>query len=93
MCIRDRSKIQKHNPKKIVDQFTNLVINETPMNEWKSKIQEWNEKEQLPIGSILQTLRLAIVGNLSGPNIFEVCEVLGNEITLMRLEKLYNHLN
>ena len=63
------------------------------MDEWKFKIQEWNEKEQLPFSIIMQTLRLAIVGNLSGPNIFEVCEVLGNEITLMRLENLYNQLN
>ena len=52
------SKIQKHNPKKIVDQFTNLVINETPMNEWKSKIQEWNEKEQLPFMIMVDNLFL-----------------------------------
>ena len=86
-------RIQKHNPSKILDQFANLANNGIPIDTWKSKIQEWNEKEQLPIGSILQTLRLAIVGNLSGPDIFQICEVLGNEITLMRLEKLKNHLN
>ena len=86
-------RIQKDNPSKILDQFTNLAKNEIPIDTWKSKIQEWNEREQLPIGSILQTLRLAIVGNLSGPDIFQICEVLGNEITLMRLEKLKNHLN
>ena len=86
-------RIQKHNPSKILDQFANLANNRIPIDTWKSKIQEWNEKEQLPIGSILQTLRLAIVGNLSGPDIFQICEVLGNEITLMRLEKLKNHLN
>ena len=62
------------------------------MNEWKFRIQDWSEREQLPFKIIMQTLRLAIVGNLSGPNIFEVCEVLGNEITLVRLKKLYNHL-
>ena len=86
------NKIQKHNPKKILDQFTNLVKNKIPMNEWKFRIQDWSEREQLPFKIIMQTLRLAIVGNLSGPNIFEVCEVLGNEITLVRLKKLYNHL-
>tara|TARA_A100001011_G_scaffold391845_1_gene478148 strand:- start:454 stop:1938 length:1485 start_codon:yes stop_codon:yes gene_type:complete len=86
-------RIQNHNPSKILDQFANLAKNGIPIDTWKSKIQEWNEKEQLPIGNILQTLRLAIVGSLSGPDIFQICEVLGNEITLMRLEKLKNHLN
>ena len=86
-------KIQKHNPKKILEKFIHLAKNETPLNEWKSKIQEWNEKEQLPFGSIIQTLRLAIIGYLRGPDIFKVCEILENDITLIRLEKLYNHLN
>ena len=85
--------MQKHNPKKILDQFTNLAKSGIPIDAWKSKIQKWNEKEQLPFGIVMQTLRLAIVGNLSGPDIFQVCEILGNKITLIRLEKLYNHLN
>ncbi len=87
------NKMQKHNPKKILGQFTSLAKSGIPIDAWKSKIQKWNEKEQLPFGIVMQTLRLAIVGNLSGPDIFQVCEVLGNKITLIRLEKLYNHLN
>ena len=54
---------------------------------------EWNEKEGLPFGAIMQSLRLAIVGSLSGPDIFSICEILGNEITLRRLEKFFDHQN
>lgn len=87
------NKIQKNDPKKIVAQFCKMVKEEIAVKDWKSKIQEWNENEKLPFGAIMQSLRLAIVGNLSGPDIFDVCEILGNQVTLRRLEKFYNHQN
>ena len=87
------NKIQKHDPKKIVGQFCKLVKEGVPVKNWKSQIQEWNEKQGLPFGAIMQSLRLAIVGSLSGPDIFSVCEILGNEISLRRLEKFLNHQN
>ena len=87
------NKIQKNDPKKIVAQFCKMVKEEIAVKDWKSKIQEWNENEKLPFGAIMQSLRLAIVGNLSGPDIFDICEILGNQVTLRRLEKFYNHQN
>ena len=60
---------------------------------WKSGIQQWNEKEGVSYKTTMQSLRLAIVGNLSGPNIFSICKILGNEITLRRLEKFLKHLD
>jgi glutamyl/glutaminyl-tRNA synthetase len=41
----------------------------------------------------MQSLRIAIVGNLSGPDIFTVCEILGNQVTLNRLEKFIDNQN
>jgi glutamyl-tRNA synthetase len=87
------NKIQKHQPKKIIEQFCKMIKEDVDVQKWKSKIQEWNKKEGLPFGAIMQSLRLAIVGNLSGPDIFSICEILGNEITLRRLEKFFNHQN
>ena len=85
------NKIEKHNPEKIISQFIQFAKNGVSVREWKSEIQKWNEKEGLPFGAIMQSLRLALVGNLSGPDLFDICEVLGNEITLRRLEKFINH--
>jgi glutamyl-tRNA synthetase len=84
------NKIEKHNPKKIIGQFIQFAKNSVSVRQWKSEIQKWNEKEGLPFGAIMQSLRLALVGNLSGPDLFDICEVLGNEITLRRLEKFIN---
>jgi hypothetical protein len=41
----------------------------------------------------MQSLRLAIVGNLSGPDILIVCGLLEKEVILKRLKKLINYLN
>jgi len=86
-------KIRKHNPKVIVDQFIGYVHQEIPPADWKLNIQDWNQTAALPFGVIMQTLRLALVGSLTGPDLFKICELLGKEITLRRLEKFYKHLN
>ena len=87
------NKIQKHDPKKIVAHFSKMSKEGIAIKNWKSKIQEWNENEKLPFGAIMQSLRIAIVGNLSGPDIFTVCEILGNQVTLNRLEKFIDNQN
>jgi len=40
----------------------------------------------------MQTLRLAVVGSLSGPDIIEVIKVIGKSSTLDRLEMLKKHI-
>ena len=87
------NKIKKNSPKKIVAQFCKMAKEEVAIKDWKSIIHKWNENEKLPFGVIMQSLRLAIVGNLVGPDIFDVCEILGNQVTLRRLEKFYHHQN
>lgn len=87
------NKIQKNDPRKIVGQFCSLIKEGVAVENWKSEIQLWNESQGLPFGAIMQSLRLAIVGSLNGPDIFSVCKILGNEISLRRLEKFLNHQN
>ena len=89
--VKVLNKIQRHDPKKIVNQFCKLIKEGIPAKNWKHQILEWNNIEGLPFWVIMQSLRLAIVGNLSGPDIFSICEILGNEISLRRLENFFNH--
>jgi len=42
---------------------------------------------------LMQSFRLALVGKLSGPDIFEICAVLGKEVSLKRINDLIKHLN
>ena len=85
-------KIKKKNPEKIIDFVIELCEKEIDALEWKSLILKWNEEHQYSFGIIMQSLRLAIVGNLSGPDLFLICGLLGKNVTLERLKKFKPNL-
>ena len=86
-------KIKNSRPEKALNFFIELIEKNIPTANWKQKLQTWNEKTNIPFGVIMQSLRLAIVGSLSGPDIFSVCGLLEKEVTLRRLKKLIIYLN
>jgi glutamyl-tRNA synthetase len=86
-------KIKKCEPEKALNFLIELLEKDIPISNWRVRLQNWNEKKELPFGVIMQSLRLAIVGNLSGPDIFMVCGLLEKEVILERLKKLINYLN
>ena len=86
-------KLKGEEPQKIILQFIEYAKKDIPAKAWKEKIQGWNEERNYPFGIIMQSLRLALVGNLSGPDVFDICYIIGNKITLRRLEKILTHLN
>ena len=70
-----------------------LIERNIPAADWKQILQTWNKKADIQFGVIMQSLRLAIVGSLTGPDIFSVCGLLEKEVTLRRLKKLIIYLN
>ena len=87
------NKIQNSKPEKALTFFMELIEKKIPPTNWKEEIQIWNEKAKIPFGMIMQCLRLAIVGNLMGPDILMVCGLLEKEVILRRLKKLITYLN
>ena len=49
-------------------------------------VREWIEAGQLPMGKIMNCLRIAIMGIGQGPDIFSICEFIGKEETLRRID-------
>jgi glutamyl-tRNA synthetase len=43
--------------------------------------KEWN------FGTVMNSLRLCLVGGSFGPDIFEICEIIGKEETISRIQK------
>ena len=85
-------KIKKKDPKKIIDYVIVLCEKEIDPLEWKSLISKWNKEHKYSFGIIMQSIRLAIVGNLSGPDLFLICSILGKDVTLKRLKKFKPNL-
>jgi len=50
------------------------------------------EEEDIKLGKIAQSLRVALTGKTASPGLFEVMEVLGKEKTVQRIEKAIAHI-
>lgn len=51
-------------------------------------VMDWITGNALPMGQVMNTFRLAIIGESKGPSMFDVCEILGREETLKRLDAI-----
>jgi glutamyl-tRNA synthetase len=49
--------------------------------------KQWLESQGIGIGQVLQVFRVLITGMAAGPSMFEVCEMLGRDEVLARLER------
>jgi glutamyl-tRNA synthetase len=86
-------KIYNKNPKNVLEQIKKTLIEEEDVDLFKEQIISWSKKNEVSIGLLMQSFRLALVGRLMGPDIFEICSVLGKEVSLKRINKLIEHLN
>ncbi|MBD8016916.1 glutamate--tRNA ligase [Kaistella pullorum] len=58
----------------------------------KNKIQTFAESNGLGMGKVMMPLRLAIVGELKGPDVPEILEVLGLEESVARIRNAVNNI-
>ena len=66
------------------------LIDENSLDEFKDAVFRFCKDQSIGMGAVMQTLRMAAVGNLSGPDIVEVIKVIGKNSILERLELLKN---
>ncbi len=48
-------------------------------------VHDWIVTNEFPMGQVMNSFRLALVGASMGPDLFAICELLGKEETLRRL--------
>ncbi|MGB5369950.1 MAG: glutamate--tRNA ligase, partial [Flavobacteriaceae bacterium] len=53
----------------------------------EAEVKAWLSQEELPFGKLMPAFRLAIVGDLKGPHLFDILTLLGKEETIKRIEK------
>ena len=49
-------------------------------------IKEWITTKEVGFGKVMQPLRLALVGALQGPHLFDIIEIIGKEETIKRIK-------
>ncbi len=70
---------------KSIDEFTSPQVEE--------RVKEWITSEEIGFGKVMQPFRLSIVGALKGPHLFDICELIGRQETLDRIEAAIERLS
>ncbi len=87
------SKINKKEAVKILSYFS-VSINENTFrkNEWRSNLLSWGKAEGVAAKEIMQTIRLALVGSLKGPDLFSITTFIGEKKVLFRVNAFAKYL-
>jgi len=67
-----------------VDDFTAENISD--------KIKGWITSQEMGFGKVMMPFRIALVGAMKGPDVFEIASVLGKDETVARIEKVIEFL-
>src|SRR5690606_38716751 len=59
--------------------------------EIESDIKNWIQENELGMGKIMQPLRIAMVGDMKGPDLFEIISILKKPETVKRLNAAVNY--
>lgn len=68
------------------------LIQDNSLDEFKDAVFRYCKEKSVGMGAVMQTLRMAAVGRLSGPDIMEVIKVIGKNSILDRLDLLKKQL-
>jgi glutamyl-tRNA synthetase len=86
-------KLIKNDPLRIAKQIKEYLSNGLSGNELKNSLMDWAKANKIKLGFVMQSFRLAMVGKLTGPDLFEICKVLGKEVSLKRINLFIDHIN
>ncbi|MBZ9730678.1 glutamate--tRNA ligase [Salegentibacter sp. JZCK2] len=52
----------------------------------QAKVKAWIQEKEVGFGKVMQPFRLALVGAMQGPDLYEIAEMIGKKETISRLE-------
>ena len=79
----------------IITDIKNVVANITEFSSSATEeaVKAYIAENELGMGKVMPALRLSIVGEMKGPHLFDIIELIGREDTLGRLEQAVQKLN
>ena len=67
----------------IISVLENVKVFEA--KEIENEVKNWIQENQIGMGKIMQPLRMSLVGEMKGPDLFEIITVLGKTETIKRI--------
>lgn len=87
------AKIQNQNPLMVLRQIALLLENQKEGETIKNDLFQWAKDNDVPLGLVMQSFRLSLVGKLTGPDLFEICTLLGKNVSLKRVQNFIQYLS
>ena len=66
---------------------------ETSANALRSLIKGYADDNGIGLGKIMAPLRIALVGGLRGPDVFEICSTIGVNKSILRINNALKHIS
>ena len=87
------AKLQNKNPLIVLRQITTLLEAQKEGKSIKEPLFHWAKENEVPLGVVMQSFRLSLVGTLSGPDLFAICSLLGKDVSLKRVQNFIDYLS
>ncbi|MCB0453120.1 MAG: glutamate--tRNA ligase [Aequorivita sp.] len=73
----------------LMDKFKKFLgnIEDFSTENLSEQIKGWITSENIGFGKVMMPLRLALVGEMKGPDVFDILSILGKEESISRIEK------
>ena len=68
------------------------IIERKSINNLKENLYKVSEQKGIKFSIMMQSLRMSFIGNLSGPDLFFIAEIIKDSLSLKRVNKLINYL-
>ena len=86
-------KLKKTGFNEVIESLVSIIEKSGDLNNLKPLVEALVKEKEWGFGKVLGLFRLSIVGELSGPDLFEVVSIIGKQEVLERLRALKDHLN
>lgn len=88
------AKIMNHETRELMSELTHIIshISSFTVDNIQSDVKVWIGKKEVGFGKVMQPLRLALVGAMQGPDVFEIIFMIGKAETVRRIENLVETL-
>lgn len=88
------AKIMKDDAGELMSELSQIISRTTDFTvaNLQTDIKAWIGKKNIGFGKVMQPLRLALVGAMQGPDVFEIMFMIGKAETVQRIENLVQTL-
>jgi len=78
----------KEDTSSLMEQLLSIITNidDFSSQNTESMIKNWIAKNDIGFGKVMQPLRLSLVGEMKGPHLFDIMEIIGKQETIQRIE-------